>query len=118
MCRSILSHLGGVLLISECSKHKKNIRLDTTGGGSWSTGNWARSLNLTVWTNDIYRICPRKCDTQNCLEFLRYKWTPKTVATWPDLVIVNKNREHAKPNSGLCHSSWLQGKTEWKGKER
>ena len=29
-----------IIIISDCSKHKKNIRLDTTGG---STGNCARS---------------------------------------------------------------------------
>ena len=45
--------------ISECSKlAQKDIRQDTTGWARWSTGKWARNLNLTIRTNGI-------CTTQH-----------------------------------------------------
>ena len=46
-------------IISTCiSWCKKSIRLGINSWGRWSTGNSARSLNLSKWTNSI-------CTTQN-----------------------------------------------------
>ena len=63
-----------------------------TGGGRWSTGNYARSLNLTIQTNGI-------CTTKNLFWRMRctdFSWgfvihTDHMVsARRPELIVINK----------------------------
>ena len=96
-------------IISECSKlaHKERIRLDRTAWRRWSTGNCAKSLNLTLRTNGI-------CTPQN--PYLRLRrinhsgifeiQTVQLISTRrPGLVIVNKKKRKKENLPTLL--SWL-----------
>ena len=49
---------------------KKNIRLDMTGWGRWSTGKCARNWNFTILPNAQPRINLGEWGTQHSIGFL------------------------------------------------
>ena len=75
------------------NKHRRSIRLDTTGWVRWSTGICAKNFNLTIWTNGTYT-------TQHLSERMTHKLlcdfdiqTDHLIsARRPGIIVINKKK--------------------------
>ena len=99
------------------NKSKKRIGLDTTRWARGSTGNCARSLNLTIRTSGIGTNQNRytKIRYTKSLGLFNTNGYPN-LGQRPDLLIVNRKKIEILLNSGFCRPGWPQSKvkTKWK----